>query len=134
MNAAAPRGRLYVTLACWLASIGIAAAAPADTAEIEKYVRARIEIGESMMQYMRNQRQPMDRSPDGLRAMEDEINGMVARVLNSYGLTIEEYQARSPKVFEDQAAVKAFLDANPDLRERYEKLPLHQSGSRRGAP
>lgn len=121
-------------LASVLAVAALAAPALADTAEIEQFVRARIEIGESMMRYMRQQRQPMDRSPEGLRKMEDEINGMVARILDGYGLTIAEYQARSPKVFEDEAAVKAFLEANPDLKARYEVLPLHQGGSRRGGP
>lgn len=132
MNVSA-RLRFGSIFACWLAFLAVAPAATADTAEIDKFVRARIEIGESMMQYMR-QNQPMDRSPEGLRAMEDEINGMVARILAGYDLTIEEYQVRSPKVFEDEAAVKAFLEANPDLKARYEVLPLHQGRGRRGGP
>jgi hypothetical protein len=132
MNASASRFRYGSIGACLLAFLVLAPAVLADTAEIEKFVRARIEIGESMTQYMRQQRQPMDRSPEGMRAMEDEINGMVARILGGYGLTIDEYQARAPKVFEDETSVKAFLEANPDLKTRYEALPLNQSRGRRG--
>jgi hypothetical protein len=99
----------------------------AETRELETFIRARIEIGEAMAKMMREQR-PMDRSMEELRKMEEEINTMVARILESYGLTIQEYRERSPKVFEDKAEVDRFLEAHPDLKKRYEVLPLHQGG------
>ncbi|MCH6557062.1 MAG: DUF4168 domain-containing protein [Nitrospirae bacterium] len=105
----------------------------ADTQELETFIRARIEIGETMIQFMREQGS-MERPVEKLRQMEEEINAMVARVLESYGLTIEEYRERSPRVFADEAAANAFLEEHPDLKKRYEVLPLHQAGGRYGAP
>jgi predicted nucleic acid-binding Zn-ribbon protein len=107
--------------------------AAAEQSELEKFIRARIDIGEAMTRYMQEQR-PMERSMEELRQMEGEINSMVADILASYDLTIEEYRERSPKVFEDEAEVKRFLDAHPDLKKRYEVLPLHQSGRPPGRP
>ena len=89
--------------------------------------------GETMIQFMREQGS-MERPVEKLRQMEEEINAMVARVLESYGLTIEEYRERSPRVFADEAAANAFLEEHPDLKKRYEVLPLHQAGGRYGAP
>ena len=105
----------------------------ADTGEIEKFIRARIEIGETMSKFMREQG-GMDRSVENMRKMETDINAMVAEILGKYGMTIEEYRERSPKVFANEAEVNAFLEANPDLKKRYEVLPLHQAPERRGPP
>ena len=105
----------------------------ADTGEIEKFIRARIEIGETMSKFMRQQG-GMDRSVENMRKMETDINTMVAEILAKYGMTIEEYRERSPKVFANEAEVNAFLEANPDLKKRYEVLPLHQAPERRGPP
>lgn len=105
----------------------------ADTQELETFIRARIEIGEAMVQFMR-ERGSMERSMENLRQMGEEINAMVASVLESYGLTIQEYRERSPGVFADEAVVNAFLKEHPDLKKRYEVLPLHQAGGRYGAP
>jgi len=105
----------------------------ADTGEIEKFIRARIEIGETMSKFMRQQG-GMDRSVENMRKMETDINTMVAEILAKYGMTIEEYRERSLKVFANEAEVNAFLEANPDLKKRYEVLPLHQAPERRGPP
>lgn len=105
----------------------------ADTGEIEKFIRARIEIGETMSKFMREQG-GMDRSVENMRKMETDINAMVAEILGKYGMTIEEYRERSPKVFANEAEVNVFLEANPDLKKRYEVLPLHQAPERRGPP
>lgn len=105
----------------------------ANTGEIEKFIRARIEIGETMSKFMRQQG-GMDRSVENMRKMETDINTMVAEILAKYGMTIEEYRERSPKVFANEAKVNSFLEANPDLKKRYEVLPLHQAPERRGPP
>ena len=111
----------------------------AEMSELETFIRARIDIGESMTNYMFELGQKGEYSPESGRPsmeqmsrMEEEINSLVAEVLKSYGLTIEEYEVRSPKVFSDPAAVDTFLLAHPDLKERYEVLPLHQARERRG--
>ncbi len=113
--------------------------ASAEMGELETFIRVRIEIGESMKNYMRelasgeDYNSEMGRpSMEQMRKMEEEINTLVAGILKSYDLTIEEYEERSPKVFSDKAAVDAFLLAHPDLKERYEVLPLHRSRPRGG--
>ncbi len=120
-------------LAVFIVTIASGQEAPADTGELEKYIRARIEIGETMARFMREQG-GMDRSTENMKKVETDINAMVAEILGKFGMTIEEYQARSPVVFGDEAEVKAFLDANPDLKKRYEVLPLHRAPERRGPP
>lgn len=105
----------------------------ADTGEIEKFIRARIEIGETMSKFIREQG-GMDRSVENMRKMETDINAMVAKILGKYGMTVEEYRERSPKVFANEEEVKAFLEANPDLKKRYEVLPLQEAPERRGPP
>ncbi len=105
----------------------------ADTQELETFIRARIEIGETMVQFMR-ERGSMERSVENLRQMGEEINAMVAKILESYGLTSQEYRERSSRVFADEAAVNAFLEEHPDLKKRYEVLPMHQAGGRYGSP
>ena len=118
----------YAVIIWLIAVTGLLAgtgASSAETSELETFIRARIEIGESMTDYMR-QRQGMERSMENYDRMTDEINAMVDAILEGYGLTTEEYQARSPKVFSDKAAVEDFLKARPDLKKRYTGLSLHQ--------
>ncbi len=105
-------------------------------ADVEQFVRARIDLGESMGKFFRGRRSPQF-GPEGgapdmeaLRRLETEINNHVASVLAKHDLSIEAYQDRSPEIFEDKEAVNRFLKAHPDLKERYEKLP--QSPRRRG--
>jgi phage host-nuclease inhibitor protein Gam len=127
-------GALHAT-ALWLAVFIIIAApgkdAAADTDELENFIRARIDIGETMTKFMREQ-SGMDRSTENMKKMETEINSKVAEILKKYGMTIEEYREQSPVVFADEAKVTAFLEANPDLKKRYEVLPLHRAPERRG--
>lgn len=110
-----------------------------EMSELEAFIRARIDIGESMMNYMRDLASSEDYNPKGGRPsmeqmlkMEEEINARVGRVLESYGLTIQKYDEQSPEVFSNEAEVEAFLEAHPDLKKRYEVLPLHRARPRGG--
>ena len=103
----------------------------ADSAEVEKYVRARIDIGEMMTDYFKGGQgsgggQPP--SSEQMREMGKDINAKLGTVLAKYGLTVEEYRAHSKEVFADEAAVKHFLNEHPDLKQRYEALPLDRMG------
>ncbi|MEW6323833.1 MAG: hypothetical protein AB1515_00440 [Nitrospirota bacterium] len=123
-------------LGWWLAAMlavaaGPAAPAAAETAgaqpsEMETLIRARIEIGEAMGQYMRER--GAGRSMEDYNAMAQEINAMVEQILSSHGLTVEEYRARSAAVLADETAVNAFLDQHPDLKERLKALPSSPGG------
>ena len=109
------------------AGLGLAA----EPAEVEKYVRARIDIGEMMTNYFKGGPQfgegqrPSDAQ---MREMGTDINAKVSAVLAKYGLTVEEYRAHSKDVFADEAGVKAFLNEHPDLKQRYEALPFDRMG------
>jgi hypothetical protein len=106
-----------------------------EPAEVGKYVQSRIEIGEMMMGYFQGGsgygkgyetgKRP---SPDTLRNMEADINEKVGAVLAKHGLTIKEYSEHSHEVFADEAAVQGFLNEHPDLKSRYEALPLKTMG------
>jgi hypothetical protein len=107
------------------------AGASAEPAEVEKYVRARIDIGEMMTNYFKDgQRFGEGQRPSNeqMREMGKDINTKLGTVLAKYGLTIEEYRANSKDVFADEAAVKSFLNEHPDLKQRYEALPLDRMG------
>ena len=102
----------------------------ADPADVEKFVKARIEIGEMMTNYfsggnMFGQGRP---SPDQMKNMREDINTKLGKLLATHDLTIEEYRQRSPEIFSEDAAVQSFLDQHPDLKERYEALPLDRMG------
>src|SRR3954471_11131389 len=90
-----------------LATISLSAAGgfAAEPAEVEKYVRARIDIGEMMTNYFKGG-EGQRPSGEQMQEMGKDINAKVATVLSKYGLTIEEYRARSKDVFADEAAVK----------------------------
>ncbi|MCP9448111.1 MAG: hypothetical protein NNA22_11175 [Nitrospira sp.] len=103
----------------------------AEPAEIEKFVRARIEIGEMMMNYFQGGErfgEGQRPSPEQMRAMGEDISAKLGTLLSKYSMTVQEYRERSREVFADQAAVKEFLDAHPDLKQRYEALPLDRMG------
>lgn len=103
----------------------------ADPAEVEKFVRARIEIGEMMMNYFQGGErfgEGQRPSPEQMKAMSEDISAKLGAVLSKYGMTVHEYRERSREIFADQAAVKEFLDTHPDLRQRYEALPLDRMG------
>jgi hypothetical protein len=110
-----------------LAGVGLAA----EPAEVEKYVRARIDIGEMMTSYFKDgQRFGEGQRPSNeqMREMGKDINAKLGTVLAKYGLTVEEYRAHSKDVFADEAAVTSFLNEHPDLKQRYDALPLDRMG------
>ncbi len=113
-------------------------AADPSAAEIEQYVRARIDMGENMGNFFRNRKPPQFGGDGGgpsmeeLRKLETEINAFVSDILSKHDLTIEKYQSRSPDVFADQAGVDQFLNAYPDLKKRYEALPQSPTRGGRG--
>jgi hypothetical protein len=119
------------------AGSAFASEAKPSAAEIEKYVKARIDLGESMKDYFRKRGgAPQFGGSEGpsmeeMRKMEEEINAEVAKVLAKHDLTIEEYQKRSPEVFADKEGVSRFLESHPDLKKRYESLPPSPSRGRR---
>jgi hypothetical protein len=103
----------------------------AEPTEVEKYVRARIDIGEMMTNYFKGGEtfgQGQAPSEEKRREMGKDINAKLSTVLAKYGLTVEEYRAHSKDVFADEAAVKGFLNEHPDLKQRYEALPLDRMG------
>jgi hypothetical protein len=63
-----------------------------------------------------------------MQDMRADINTKLGKVLAKYDLTVEEYRTRSKDVFADEAGVKSFLDAHPDLKQRYDALPLDRMG------
>lgn len=109
----------------WIFAVVSIGSSFAAMGELEKFIRARIEIGEGMFEFMKQQggKQP---TMEEIEAWEKEINAMVAEILDGYGLTIEEYNNRSKEVFSDKEAVNAFLEKHPDLKERYNVLPMHR--------
>jgi len=103
----------------------------AEPTEVEKFVKSRIEISEMMMNYFKNGEQygkGQRPSPDAMRKMGEDINSKLSTLLATHDLTIEEYRQRSPEVFADDEAVKGYLSEHPDLKERYEALPLDRMG------
>ena len=109
------------------ASAGLAA----EPAEVEKFVKARIEIGEMMMNYFQGGGIPgagQQPSPEQMRTMGADIQAKLGKVLAKHDLTVEEYRKRSPEIFADEAAVKGYLNDHQDLKTRYEALPLDRMG------
>ncbi|MBL8069931.1 MAG: hypothetical protein JNM35_02435 [Nitrospira sp.] len=120
--------RLFITASLGLvlfAGNGLAA----EPADVEKFVNARIEIGEMMTNYFKggesygSGQRP---SPEKMKEMGDDINAKLTTLLSKHGLTLEDYRARSKDVFADDAAVKGYLAQHPDLKTRYEALPLNR--------
>ena len=103
--------------------IGLAA----EPAQVEKYVKARIEIGEMMTNYFKGG-EAAPPTQEQRREMGKDINAKLSTVLSKYGLTVEEYRAHSRDVFADEAAVTRFLNEHPDLKQRYDALPLDRMG------
>jgi hypothetical protein len=109
------------------AEIGFAA----EPAEVEKFVNARIEIGEMMTNYFKDGRsygQGERPSPEAMKEMGADINAKLSTLLAKHDLTIEEYRERSQEIFADDVAVQQYLSMHPDLKERYEALPLDRMG------
>ncbi|MFO0773618.1 MAG: hypothetical protein U0172_03005 [Nitrospiraceae bacterium] len=101
----------------------------AETAELDKYIPARIDIGEMMGSFFSGGYGGGERpSPDQMQSMRDNINAKLEDVLGKHGLTLKEYREHSKDVFADDAAVKQWLEAHPDLKKRYEALPFDRMG------
>ena len=98
--------------------------ARAEMGHMEKYIRAQIEIGEAMFEFMRQQ-SGKERSMELMEQWEKNINAMVAEILASYDLTIDEYNNRKKEVLGNEAEVNAFLDKHLELKEKYYALPFH---------
>ena len=110
-----------------LSGIGLAA----EPAEVEKFVKARVDIGEMMTNYFQDGGMFKDGqrpSADQMKDMGADIHTKLGKLLTKYDLTVEEYRKRSPEVFADDAAVKSYLNEHPDLKTRYEALPLDRMG------
>jgi len=128
MNVTLIRCFIGISLGSMLATSVCLAAEPA---ELEKFVKARIEIGEMMVNYFQGGgpagagQQP---SPEQMRSMGADIHAKLGKVLAKYDLTVEEYRKRSPEIFADEAAVKGYLSEHPDMKARYEALPLDRMG------
>jgi hypothetical protein len=103
----------------------------AEPAEMETFVKARIEIGEMMTNYFQGGErfgEGQRPSPEQMREMGADINAKLGKLLAKYDLTVEDYRRRSPEVFADEAAVKGYLNEHPDLKQRYDALPLDRMG------
>jgi len=103
----------------------------ADPVDVEKFVKARIEIGEMMTNYFSGGerfKEGQRPSSDQMREMGVDINTKLSTLLAKHDLTLDEYRKRSPEVFADDAAVKAYLNEHPDLKQRYDALPLDRMG------
>lgn len=103
----------------------------AEPAEVEKFVNARIEIGEMMVNYFKGGErfgEGQRPSPEEMKEMGADINAKLNTLLAKYDLTVEEYRSRSKDVFADDAAVNRYLNEHPDLKQRYDALPLDRMG------
>ena len=122
------RGAIGMALGLMLMSV---TALAAEGAEVGKFVKARIDIGEMMTNYFQGGerfKEGQRPSPEQMKEMGADINAKLSQVLAKYDLTADEYRKRSPEVFADEAAVKRYLDEHPDLKKRYEALPLDRMG------
>ena len=98
-----------------------------EPADVEKYVNARIEIGEMMTNYFKGGESygaGQRPSPEKMKEMGDDINGKLSDLLSKRGLSLEEYRVRSKEILADKEAVDAYLAKHPDLKTRYDALPL----------
>ncbi len=103
----------------------------AEPAEVETFVKARIEIGEMMTNYFQGgerYKEGQRPSPEQMKEMGADINAKLSTLLAKHHLSIEEYRKRSPEVFADEAAVKGYLNEHQDLKARYDALPLDRMG------
>ena len=103
----------------------------AEPADVERFVKARIEIGEMMTNYFKGGErfgEGQQPSPEKMKEMGADINAKLAKLLEKHNLTVEEYRNRSKDIFADDAAVKRFLGEHPDLKTRYDALPLDRMG------
>jgi hypothetical protein len=111
---------------------GFAADAPTQSqkmSELERYVRIQIEIGAAMKEFFSSMGPgAVNPPPDQREAMVEQVDQTVTAIVKKYGLTTEEYNRRKREVFEDDAAVDAFLNAHPDLKTQWDALPFKGAG------
>ena len=103
----------------------------AEPADIAKFVKARIEIGEMMTNYFKGGAgygEGQRPSPEQMKEMREDINTKLTALLAKHDLTLDDYRKRSAEVFADDAVVKQYLSEHPDLKQRYEALPLDRMG------
>src|SRR5713101_4569730 len=84
-----------------------------EPAEVEKFVKARIDIGEMMTNYF----QGGERFKEGQRPSPGQMKEMGADI-----------HAKLGKLLADDSAVKSYLNEHQDLKARYEALPLDRMG------
>lgn len=113
-----------------MSGVSSAAEAPVKKmSELERYVRIQIDIGAEMKTFFAKMQPGAGSPPPSQReAMVEEIDHTVAEILKRYDLTTEEYNRRKKEVFEDEAAVAAFLDKHPELKAQWEALPFRGAG------
>jgi hypothetical protein len=109
----------------------VGAGLAAEPAEVEKFVKARVDIGEMMTNYFQGGerfKEGQRPSPEQMKEMGADIHAKLGKLLAKYDLTVEEYRKRSHEVIADEAAVKGYLNEHQDLKARYEALPLDRMG------
>ncbi len=120
-----------LTSLLWSMVFFTGAAVAVEPADVEKFVNARIEIGEMMTNYFKGGAgygEGQRPSQEHMQQMGADINAKLTALLAKRDLTLDEYRKRSPEVFADDAAVKHYLGEHPDLKQRYEALPLDRMG------
>jgi hypothetical protein len=121
----------YLMRLLWGIVLFTGVAYAAEPAEVGKFVNARIEIGEMMTNYFKGGAgygEGQRPSQEHMQQMGADINAKLSALLAKHDLTLDEYRKRSPEVFADDAAVKHYLSEHPDLKQRYEALPLDRMG------
>jgi len=109
-----------------------AAEAPAKMSELERYIRIQIDIGAAMKDFFAGMGPNAGSPPvEEREAMVERIDQTVSGILKKYDLTTEEYNRRKKEVFQDEAAVTAFLETHPELKAKWEALPF-RGGSGHG--
>ncbi len=119
---------IYISLSVVLCT-GVASAV--ELSDVAKFVNARIEIGEMMTNYFKGGAgygEGQRPSQEQMKDMREDINTKLTGLLAKHDLTLDEYRKRSPEVFADDAAVKRYLNEHPDLKQRYDALPLDRMG------
>src|SRR3989442_4375339 len=107
----------------------------AEPTEVEKFVKARVEIGEMMMNYFQGgerYKEGQQPSPEQMKEMGADIHAKLGKLLAKYDLTVEEDRNRSPEAFADDSAGKSHHKEEQDQKVRDDALPLARTGRRVG--
>src|SRR3989442_15807102 len=106
-----------------------------ETAEVEKFVKARIDIGEMMTSYFQGGerfKEGQRPSPEQMKEMGADIHAKLGKLLAKDDLTVEEDRNRSPEAFADDSAGKSHHKEEQDQKVRDDALPLARTGRRVG--